>query len=139
MNNIIQVLKKIGLFLFGILLIIWGYKVNAANNEEKTKAERESNNKEIGQQPVNVPADNNPAEQDTLKTEIKKVVTPKANDKKAVPQAKPKVSAPTPAKSPESTVEKKTESKVVEEPVKVEEPKQTVIEKETPEESSGTE
>jgi len=139
MNNIIQVLKKVGLFLFGILLIIWGYKVNAANIEEKAKEEKENNNKEIEQQPVNVPSINdNPTKADSLKVEPKEVVPPKStNNKKAAPQPKPKTPAET-SKTPVPLVEKKAESKPAEEPVKVEE-KQTVIEKATPEESSGTE
>ena len=31
MNNTIRICKKVILFLAGIVLIIWGYKVNAAN------------------------------------------------------------------------------------------------------------
>lgn len=30
MNNILEAIKKIGLFLFGIVLVIWGYGANSA-------------------------------------------------------------------------------------------------------------
>lgn len=141
MNNIIQVLKKVGLFLSGILLIVWGYKVNAANIEAKAKEEKESN-KETELQPVVAPPANQvEAETESTVTEpTKKTATPKDSEaKKEAPQNKAKASVPSPAKTSAPAVEKKVEKKATEESAKVEEPKQTVIEKATPEESSGTE
>lgn len=44
MKVIVEWIKRIGLFLFGIALVIWGYKANAANNEkikEEEKAQKE--------------------------------------------------------------------------------------------------
>lgn len=46
MKKIAQWIKRVGLFLFGVALVVWGYKVNAANNikakEEKKAQEKES-------------------------------------------------------------------------------------------------
>lgn len=38
MNKLINLVKKIGLFLFGIFLVVWGYKSNAAYAAEKKEA-----------------------------------------------------------------------------------------------------
>lgn len=143
MNNIIKILQKAGLFLFGILLIIWGYKVNATNLE--AKSEEEKKNKEA-EQPVAIPQVEEIKEEKTeiaKEPEDKKVpVVPKvANEPKPIQQVKPKAVDSSPAKSTVTTpaIEKKVESMPAETPAKVEEPKQTVIETATPEESSGTE
>jgi hypothetical protein len=98
MNNIVQILKKAGLFLFGVLLIIWGYKVNAANIEEKAKTEEEKKNKET-EQPVATP----PANKDSIKTEPQKTSEVKketagqkaGNKQKEATQAAPKSATPT--------------------------------------------
>lgn len=145
MKNIIKILKKAGLFLFGIVLIIWGYKVNATNLEEKVKAEEDKKNKEAEQSIITPQAEEATIEKAEAPKEPetkKEPAAPKvANGQKEVQQTKPRIPAATPAKTPSTTsvAEKKTESKASEEPAKVEEPKQTVIEKATPEESSGTE
>lgn len=110
MNNILDTIKKIALFLFGVILIIWGYKANASNTAKEAKAIEPM--KDILEPALNA------IEEKSAKTkaESKPIQDTK---KQAVPQAVAK--------------EKKVEEK------KIEEPQQTVIEKATPEESSGTE
>lgn len=110
MNNILNIIKKIALFLFGVILIIWGYKANAANTEKEGKAIEPM--KDILEPVLNAIEEKNVKPEDEPKPvqEPKKQVTPQ-------PTAK----------------EKKVDEK------KIEEPQQTVIEKATPEESSGTE
>jgi hypothetical protein len=34
MSSVMEVIRKTGLFLFGVVLIVWGYKANAATNNE---------------------------------------------------------------------------------------------------------
>lgn len=111
MSNIMEVVRKVGLFLFGIVLIIWGYRANAATKNEgaiSAKDEISAILKELG---------------DTLKQHQEAKQAEKVQ-KKEEPVKESKVSLP---------IEKKKEEK---KETKVEE--QTVIEKETPEESSGT-
>lgn len=141
MNNIIQILKRIGLFLFGVLLVIWGYKVNAANTEEKAKDEKEKNTKEVEQPIVLPPADEPKAEELPVKEEVKSLTAPAkvSPEKKKTEDVKPKASATPQTKKSATAVESKKEKENQTEEKKVEEVKQTVIEKATPEESSGTE
>lgn len=40
MKKIAEWGKRISLFLFGIALVVWGYKVNAANNAKIKEAEK---------------------------------------------------------------------------------------------------
>ncbi|GAB6120794.1 hypothetical protein [Dysgonomonas termitidis] len=131
MRNIIQNIKKITLFLFGVILIIWGYKVNAANNTAKAEEENDKAAKEVEVLPVTATEkeDEKPQTEQPAEAQPKEV-------KKETPvntPAKPKAVSTVPA------VKKEAEKKVEVEPKKVEEPKQTVIEKATPEEASGTE
>lgn len=46
MKKIVQWVKKIGLFLTGVILVVWGYKVNAANNTKVKEAEKAEKAKE---------------------------------------------------------------------------------------------
>ncbi|MFQ9315494.1 hypothetical protein [uncultured Dysgonomonas sp.] len=139
MNNIVQILKKTGLFLFGVLLVIWGYKVNAANTEEKAKEEKEKNTKEVEQPIVLPPADEPKTEEQPVKEEVKSLTAPAkvSTEKKKAEDVKPKASTTPQTKKASTAVENKKENQTEEK--KVEEVKQTVIEKATPEESSGTE
>lgn len=41
MKKIAQWIKRVGLFLFGVALVVWGYKVNAANNVKAKEEEKE--------------------------------------------------------------------------------------------------
>lgn len=95
MNNIVQILKRIGLFLFGVLLVIWGYKVNAANAEEKAKEEKEKSTKEVEQPIVLPPADEPKIEEQPVKEVVKSLASPtKAPaEKKKTEDVKPKASA----------------------------------------------
>ncbi|MBF0648475.1 hypothetical protein IR083_06570 [Dysgonomonas sp. GY75] len=131
MRNIIQNIKKITLFLFGVILIIWGYKVNAANNTAKAEEEKDKATKEVEVLPVAT------TEKEEDKPQTEQPAEPQAKEvKKETPvntPAKPKAASTVPA------VKKEVEKKIEEEPKKVEEPKQTIIEKATPEEASGTE
>lgn len=106
MNGI--VVRKVGLFLFGIVLIVWGYRANAATKNEGAISARD------GISPVLK------ALEDTLKQHQEARQAEKAQ-KKEEPVKESKTSLP---------IEKKKEETKVKE--------QTVIEKETPEESSGT-
>lgn len=40
MKEIVQWIKKVGLFLTGVILVVWGFKVNAANNTKAKQAEK---------------------------------------------------------------------------------------------------
>lgn len=125
MKDIIQWVKKVGLFLFGVVLIIWGYKANA-NNSEQPKVD-ENKPKDI-EKTDTVSSPSQPTEEpqtETISEPVeKKDETPKTTEKKKdVAPAQPKQ-------------ETKKEQPKQEE--KIEAPK-TVIETTTPEESSGTE
>lgn len=126
MNKIVQNIKKVGLFLFGVILIIWGYKVNATNNENKAKEEKAE--KEVEESKSEI--DKEEIKPDTIETEktLPISTTPSVHEKKQPIAPKPIQKVET--KIPE---QKKTETP------KVEEKKETVIETATPEESSGTE
>lgn len=138
MKTAVQLLKKTGLFLFGIVLIVWGYKANATNAKaetkqpEKPKAEPEIGSKaevdeqgdneteQLEEKPGVIIYQSSTAKKDSVKsnaTKEEKKETKKEEVKKDVPKA-PK--------------EKEKEE------VKKEAPK-TVIEKESSEEASGTE
>lgn len=139
MTNIVRDIKKIILFLFGVILIISGYKVNAANNEAKIEDDKEEAAREAEVQPV-VPTDEEP--------KVEAEPEPQVSQKLPVETKKPAATIPVKA---ESATSKPTEKKkleklvveevktVVEEPKKVDQTPQTVIEKATPEEASGTE
>ncbi|EGK02834.1 hypothetical protein [Dysgonomonas gadei] len=127
MRNIIQNIKKITLFLFGVILIIWGYKVNAANNTAKAEEEKDKATKEVEILPVAA------TEKEEDKPQTEQPAEPQAKEVKKETPVKPKAVSTVPA------VKKEVEKKIEEEPKKVEEPKQTIIEKATPEEASGTE
>ncbi|SBV95127.1 hypothetical protein [uncultured Dysgonomonas sp.] len=131
MRNIIQNIKKITLFLFGVILIVSGYRVNAANNTAKAEEEKDKATKEVEVLPIAATEkeDDNPQTEQPAEPQAKEV-------KKETPvntPAKPKAASTVPA------VKKEVEKKIEEEPKKVEEPKQTIIEKAIPEEASGTE
>lgn len=111
MSNIMEVIRKIGLFLFGIVLIVWGYRANAATKNEGAISAKD------GISPVLK------ALEDTLKQHQEARQAEKAQ-KKEEPVKESKASLPI-----EKKKEEKKETKVKE---------QTVVEKETPEESSGT-
>lgn len=115
MKYIIQNIKKSLLFLFGIVLIIWGYKVNASNSEEKTQNEKDKAVQETEKQPDIISVQDSVKQDETPKTKVESAVV-------------------------DTEKKKQTEKKAKEEPVKkVEETKETVIETATPEEASGTE
>ena len=38
----VENIKKIGLFLFGIVLVVWGYKANATTNEQAAEKANEA-------------------------------------------------------------------------------------------------
>jgi len=133
MNNIIQTIKKTVLFLFGVLLIIWGYKVNATNNDAKAQDEKDKTAQESEKQPDITLAEDTIKQPKTSKTDTEPATQDTGKKKQPVAPAKSKNdSVP--------TVKKQPVKKDKEEPVKkVEETKETVIETATPEEASGTE
>lgn len=112
MSSIMEVIRKVGLFLFGIVLIIWGYRANAATKNEGAISAKG------GISPILKALEENLKQQQEARKAEKA-------QKKEEPVKETKASLP---------IEKKKEEK---KETKVEE--QTVIEKETPEESSGTE
>ena len=112
MSSVIEVIKKIVLFLFGIVLIIWGYRANAATNKEGAMLVKDGISSKLKEL------------EESLRKELETRQTAPKTQKKEEPIKKEK------AKISLSTVKKKEEKKVE---------VQTVIEKETPEESSGTE
>lgn len=131
MRNIIQNIKKTTLFLFGVILIVSGYKVNAANNTAKAEEEKDKATQEVEVLPIasTEKEDEKPQAEQPLESQPKKV-------KKEAPVStptKPKTAPTAPA------VKKEPEKKASEEPKKEEESKQTVIEKAKPEEATGTE
>lgn len=117
MTNIINIAKKVILFLFGIFLIVWGYKVNAANSIEKVKEEKDNVSKKELEQAFPIPT----------KEEVKPV-------EESISEATTRIEI---ANQPE--VEKKEGKKKENKRKKDKEAKQTVIESDTPEKASGTE
>lgn len=72
MKEIVQWIKRTGLFLAGIVLIIWGYEANAANKvkaKEAKKAEKEK--KEKKDKPKSSIFGSVKAKNDSTKTEKK--------------------------------------------------------------------
>ncbi|GAB6009307.1 hypothetical protein [Dysgonomonas reticulitermitis] len=111
MNNVMEVIRKVGLFLFGIVLIVWGYRANAATNNEGAISAKggispilKALEKNLKQQQEAGQAENSEKKEELVKT-----------NKVALPIEKKK--------------EKDKETKIE---------VQTVIEKETPEKSSAT-
>lgn len=64
MSNSLRYIKKIALFLFGVVLIIWGYKANNTNNEETAL----NPNGEVEEPTVNTVQQNSNKEQETKST-----------------------------------------------------------------------
>lgn len=130
MKDVIQISKKIALFLFGVVLVIFGYKANATNNSSNAKEDQDKNKKDKKAEPENVPK---VAKQEEKPGVIiyQPGVKKEDNKSKAGQGAKPE------AKKAEI---KKTEEKKekTEEKVQKEEP-QVTIEKAKTEEASGTE
>lgn len=123
MNNILETVKKIGLFLFGIVLVIWGYAANHATNNKGALSIKgylmplmKDIEKQLKQQ------------QDSLarkeKSEAEKLLR---KSEVTLPKKDAVVKETNPKK-----VEDESSSKVSEEP-------KTVIEPEKAEEASGTE
>ncbi|GHV40908.1 hypothetical protein FACS1894179_08200 [Bacteroidia bacterium] len=111
MNSVMEVIRKTGLFLFGVVLIVWGYRANAATNNEG---------------PISVKGGISPILKALEKNLKQQQEAGQAEDsgKKEKPVKTNKVSLP---------IEKKKEE---DKETKIE--ARTVIEKETPEKSSGT-
>ncbi|MBK5719984.1 hypothetical protein JGH11_03775 [Dysgonomonas sp. Marseille-P4677] len=130
MTDFIQNIKKIILFLFGVILIIWGYKANATNNEAKIEDEKENTSQETEIVPL-VPIE----EEINIKTESE----PEQLEKKVVEETKQTTPLQTSQPVSVKPSQKKTAEPKTEEPKKVEETPPIVIETATPEESSGTE
>lgn len=124
MGNIVQLLKKIGLFLFGVALIIWGYKANATNKTESAKVD-ETPKKEA----------------DIAESITQKEQEQEKEEEAEKPKPKVKVLSNTDVKKTETKKAevKSEEKKKPKETPEVSEPTKPVVEKATPEESSGTE
>lgn len=114
MNSILEVIRKIGLFLFGVVLIVWGYRANAATTREGAVFDKN------GVSPILKALEENLKEQQEARQAEKA-------GKKEESVKDSKVSLP---------MEGKKEDKKERKEKKVE--SQTVIEKEKPEEASGT-
>lgn len=105
MNNIWEIIKKAGLFLFGVVLIIWGYRANASTGKVGALPAKSG----FGEL-LNSYEEELNAKAEELKPEPKKVEPVKVVKTQVAPEKKPEIAT---------------------------EP-QTVVEKETPEESSAT-
>ncbi len=110
MGRIMESIRKVGLFLFGIVLIVWGYRANAATKNEGVMSAKN------GISPILKALEENFKQQQEAK------LAEKAEKEELIKKRKAAL-----------LVEKKKAEK---EEAKIEQ--QTVIEKETPEESSGT-
>ncbi len=133
MKEIVQWTKKIGLFLAGIFLVVWGYKVNASNNAKIKQAEKEDDKTEA----LTPPSMFNTIElRDSTKTS-----SPNSNTKSKLPEKKDdkkgeKKSPSTTAPATKTKEESKTAPSTSDKSKKTE----TVIESDKKaEESSGTE
>lgn len=111
MNSVMEVIRKTGLFLFGVILIIWGYRANAATNNEGAISAKG------GISPILKALEENLKQQQEARQA-------ENSGKKEKPVKTNKVSMPI-----EKKKEKDKETKIG---------AQTVIEKETPEKSSAT-
>lgn len=126
MKDIIQWSKKIGLFLAGIFLVVWGYKVNASNNAKIKQAEKEDDKTEALTPPsmfntielrdstkTSTPKDNTKKEQPTQKDSKKET--------KEAPSTSSPASKPEEKKTPSSSEKSKKTEPVIESDKKVEE------------------
>lgn len=119
MNYILDLLKKIGLFLFGVVLVIWGYGANLATAKKEASGAKGSY----------VPLIKDIEGQ--LKQQQDSLVNKKDVEKRAKENVLPK----------KNLLKKEISSPIIkEEPIaKISEEPKTVIEPEKSEESSGTE
>lgn len=131
MKEIVQGVKKVGLFLFGTVLIVWGYKANAS----EAKSDESPKDLAKEQNPIVIPEANSGEEE---------VVREDAPVKEELPVTTSAAKPATPTQK-ESTKKKEVPAKAAEtksEPKPAEKAKvqqQTVVETAGAEESSGTE
>lgn len=69
MKEIVQWIKRTGLFLAGVALIVWGYDANAANNTKKKEAKKDEKAKK--EKPKSSIFGSVKTENDSTKTEKK--------------------------------------------------------------------
>lgn len=130
MKEIVQGVKKVGLFLFGTVLIVWGYKANAS----EAKSDESPKDLAKEQNPIVIPDANSGEEVEREDTPVKEelpVTTSAA--KPATPTQKESTKK---KEVPVKAAETKSESKPAE---KEKVQQQTVVETAGAEESSGTE
>lgn len=113
MNSVMEAVRKTGLFLFGIVLIVWGYRANAATKNEGA---------------ISVKGGVSPVLK-ALEKDLKQQHEARQAEKVEKAQQEELMKKKKAALAVEKKKAEKEESKIEE---------QTVIEKETPEESSGT-
>lgn len=118
MKKIPQWFKKTALFIFGIILIIWGYQVNASNSDKKKRGNDSDASQSLKTDSIKIIESKKKA---VIETESVSNKLDKQPEKTVVPQTKKKPAVTKPKKTEAEEVKKAKVETVIESDTKAEE------------------
>lgn len=104
MKKVTLWIKKISLFLLGITLVVWGYKVNAANNAKAKEADKDESETPTPPSSIFNPIELKDSTK-TTQTPLKKSEVETKSDKKKQPEKKETKSSKEKNKKTETVIE----------------------------------